>query len=242
MRKQSLVGVVLLVGSIIFVSSFYGFLKSPSERYVGVVNEVQEKAVMFTVPVVVNEVTMVFSSTGATVHTSTALRHFSGSGVIISRRGFVLSCEHVFDGEVAGPIVATLSDGTTTTAKVIYTDVDKDLALLRIEGTYRGARVFRGKLELGQEVIVVGNPFSQKFSTTHGIISHIGRELKLPYTYTQTDAPINGGNSGGPLFNLSGEVIGIVARKWATADGMGLAISPETIREFLDTFTGIEAL
>jgi S1-C subfamily serine protease len=221
--------IAALIGLVVIIAQH-------SEKYVAVVEAVQDKAVMIEVPSVYEQMTFRFNKKKMTVETSTVPTTFMGSGVIIKESGFTLSCAHVFETPIVGPIVGTLSDGTTHEMRLIYKSTESDLALLKIEGTYPFAAISKRKLHLGQEVIAVGNPHGLQFSTTHGIISHLGRDIRDKYTYTQVDAPINAGNSGGPLFNLQGELIGINARKWTGADGLGLAISPSTINEFLSYF------
>lgn len=212
---------------------------SYQEKYSPVVEYVQDKTVMISVPIVVTRIVFVMDNGKLTVKQSTATANIVGSGIIISETGIVLSCEHLFDEPMVGPIVATLSNGTTVQAKLSAIDAKMDLALLKIPGTYNAAKISYAPLRLGQEVIAVGNPNGLQFTTTHGIISHIGRDIGEEYLFTQTDAPINGGNSGGPLLNLQGELIGIVAKVWPNADGLGLAISPQTIQQFLSDFRGL---
>lgn len=208
------------------------------EKYSPVVEYVQDKTVMLKVPSVAEVTSFTFGKDGLTIHTATVPVSYAGSGVIISKKGHVLTCAHVVDHMLRAPIVATLSNGVTVQALVLYQDTEKDLALIKIPGVYESVKM-NHRLRLGQEVLAVGNPNSQAFSTSHGIISYLKRDIDEGYYFTQIDAPVNGGNSGGPLFNLQGELIGIVAKKWPNADGMGLAIAPETITEFLSLFRGV---
>lgn len=224
-----------LVAGLTF-GGFLAWLIYPVEKYCPIVEQVQDKAVMITVPTTMVQVSITFDKKKVKVEESTATIIMGGSGVLVSPTGSILSCAHVFDFKIAGPIVATLSDGTTLQARLLYSDPAKDLALLKIEGHYPYAKLSSRRLRLGQEVIAVGNPHFQSFSTSHGIISHLNRDIKEAFTFTQIDAPINGGNSGGPLFNLQGELIGINARAWTGSDGLALAISPHTIKEFLAYF------
>lgn len=214
----------------------YTFLPHTNEKYCAVVAAVQPKAVMIEVPSIAEQLTFTMTDKGMEIHQSTVPMNYLGSGVIIHKHGLVLSCAHVFSHDITGPIVATLSNGSTVQALLLYSDKEKDLALLKIKGSYDAANLAEGSLRLGQEVIAVGNPEGQQFSTSHGIISHLGRDIGEPFTFTQIDAPINGGNSGGPLFNLNGELIGINARAWRGNDGMALAIAPATFKDFLRLF------
>lgn len=227
---------LLLLATVVFTVQ-----KINSERYVEVAEYVQDKTVMIEVPTVIERIVFTYADGRFTVKTATVPVTMYGSGVLVSPRGHILSCAHVVDHKTTSSIIAVLSNGTTVAATVLYKDDGKDLALLKIEGEYPYADL-EMNIRLGQEVIAVGNPQAQPFSTSHGIVSHLDRDIDDFYTYTQIDAPINPGNSGGPLFNLQGELIGINARKYANSDGLGLAISPETIKEFLSLFRGLEAV
>jgi len=135
-----------------------------------------------------------------------------GSGFIIDPSGIVVTNNHVIaDGD---EITVILNDGTRLKAELIGTDKKVDLALLRVKSDKPLKAVKFGdsdKLRLGEWVVAIGNPFSLGGSVTAGIVSARNRDINSgPYdNYIQTDAAINRGNSGGPLFNLDGEVIGI---------------------------------
>jgi serine protease Do len=135
-----------------------------------------------------------------------------GSGFIIDPSGIVVTNNHVIaDGD---EITVILNDGTRLKAELIGTDKKVDLALLRVKSDKPLKAVNFGdsdKLRLGEWVVAIGNPFSLGGSVTAGIVSARNRDINSgPYdNYIQTDAAINRGNSGGPLFNLYGEVIGI---------------------------------
>ena len=135
-----------------------------------------------------------------------------GSGFIISEDGFVVTNFHVIQG--ADEITVLLQDETILPAEVIGTDDRTDLALLRVESDRPLPAVPWGDSEtmrVGDWVIAIGNPFGLGGSVTAGIISARARDIRSgPYDdFIQTDASINRGNSGGPMFNLDGEVIGI---------------------------------
>lgn len=138
--------------------------------------------------------------------------HALGSGFIIDETGYVVTNNHVIDG--AQEISVTISDGETYPAKLIGNDEKTDLALLKIEAKKPLPYVSFGDStasQVGDWVMAVGNPFGLGGSVTIGIISASGRDIQAgPYDdFLQIDAPINSGNSGGPTFNLKGEVIGI---------------------------------
>ncbi|WP_372800666.1 DegQ family serine endoprotease [Paracoccus seriniphilus] len=138
---------------------------------------------------------------------STAL----GSGFVISADGFIVTNNHVIDG--ADEIEIEFYSGKTLPAKVVGTDPNTDVALLKVEGDEAIPFVKFGdsdEARVGDWVLALGNPLGQGFSASSGIVSARNRELSGTYDdYLQTDAAINRGNSGGPLFNLKGEVIGV---------------------------------
>jgi serine protease Do len=135
-----------------------------------------------------------------------------GSGFIIDAEGVVVTNNHVIaDGD---EITVILNDGTRIKAELVGTDKKVDLAVLRIKTDHPLKAVKFGdseKLRLGEWVIAIGNPFSLGGTVTAGIVSARNRDINSgPYdNYIQTDASINRGNSGGPLFNLDGDVVGI---------------------------------
>ena len=138
-------------------------------------------------------------------------RKGQGSGFFISADGYIVTNNHVIDG--ADKITVKQSDGTELTAELIGADAKTDLALLRVDGTGFAYVAFgdSDKTEIGQWVVTVGAPFGLGGSATAGIVSARGRDIGAgPYDdFLQIDAPINRGNSGGPAFNLAGEVIGV---------------------------------
>ncbi|MDN5924288.1 MAG: DegQ family serine endoprotease [Xanthomonadales bacterium] len=156
-------------------------------------------------------------------------KHMSlGSGFIISKDGYVLTNNHVV--EDADSVTVQLHDRRTLTAKVIGTDKPYDIALLKIEGTNLPVVTLGDSrtLKPGQWVLAIGSPFGLDHTVTQGIVSAIGRSISdQEYTpFIQTDVPINRGNSGGPLFNLDGEVVGINSQIFSNTGGyMGVSFS-----------------
>ena len=135
-----------------------------------------------------------------------------GSGFIIDNSGLIVTNNHVIEG--ADEISVTLTDGTTLKAKLLGKDEKVDLALLKVETTHPLSSVPFGDSDtarVGDWVLAIGNPFGLGGSVTAGIVSARGRDIRQSQydDFIQTDAPINRGNSGGPLFNMRGEVIGI---------------------------------
>jgi len=162
-----------------------------------------------------------------------------GTGVIIDRRGYIVTNYHVVD-DVAR-IEVTLADGTTAIAKLLIYDPETDLALIKIT-TDRDLPVIRvGKsdsLLRGETVIAIGNPFGYQNSVTVGIISALHRDIPVNGSQQyndliQTNADINPGNSGGPLVNIDGEVIGINVAVRVGAQGIGFAIPMDTALEVM---------
>lgn len=143
----------------------------------------------------------------------------SGSGVIISSDGFIVTNNHVIAS--ADELTVTLSDNRSYTAKVIGTDPTTDLGLIKIEGTNFEAITLANSdnVAVGEWVLAVGNPFSLASTATAGIVSAIGRDLEIIEdrmaieSFIQTDAAVNPGNSGGALVNLEGQLIGINTAK-----------------------------
>ena len=157
-------------------------------------------------------------------------RHSLGSGVIIDQAGYILTNYHVIDR--AEDIRVRLWDETEFPAQVVGKDEKTDLALLKIEPDRPLPVAPLGdsdKLEVGDWVIAIGNPFGFSHTVTAGIVSAKGRVLGTgPYDdFIQTDAAINPGNSGGPLFNIDAEVVGISTAIFSTSGGnigIGFAI------------------
>ncbi len=134
-----------------------------------------------------------------------------GSGFVISEDGYVVTNNHVIEG--ADEITIEFFSGIELVAKVVGTDPNTDIALLKVEATTPLPFVSFGDSDgarVGDWVIAMGNPLGQGFSVSAGIVSARNRALSGTYDdYIQTDAAINRGNSGGPLFNMNGEVIGV---------------------------------
>ena len=154
-------------------------------------------------------------------------RQGSGSGFIIDRDGFILTNYHVI--EDADRITVTLTDGRTLRAEVVGVDPAIDVALLRVVGAAGLPEAPLGNsdaLRVGEWVCAIGNPLGYVHSVTVGVVSFIGRKLfdASLDDYIQTDAAINFGNSGGPLINARGEVIGINSAISSRASNIGFAV------------------
>ncbi|MCX8022002.1 MAG: DegQ family serine endoprotease [Syntrophorhabdaceae bacterium] len=159
-----------------------------------------------------------------------------GSGFIIDRDGYILTNNHVV--EKATSIKVKLSDDKEYDAKVIGRDPKTDIALIKINAKQNLPVATLGdsdKLEVGDWVIAIGNPFGLEHTVTAGIVSAKGRVIGAgPYDdFIQTDASINPGNSGGPLFNLKGEVVGLNTAIVSGGQGIGFAIPINVAKEML---------
>src|SRR5256884_2938494 len=160
-------------------------------------------------------------------HDQNAPHRGAGSGFIIDADGSILTNNHVIDR--AERIIVKLSDGRSLRARVIGTDPDTDVALIKIDGE-RGLPVAplgdSSALRMGEWVCAIGNPLGYEHSVTVGVVSYLGRKLfdASLDDYIQTDAAINFGNSGGPLINSRGEVIGINAAISSRASNIGFAV------------------
>jgi serine protease Do len=163
-----------------------------------------------------------------------------GSGFIIDPSGFVVTNNHVIAD--ADEINVILNDGTKLSAELVGKDTKSDLALLRVHPDKPLKAVQFGdsdKLRLGEWVIAIGNPFSLGGTVTAGIVSARNRDINSgPYdNYIQTDAAINRGNSGGPLFNLDGQVIGIntaIISPSGGSIGIGFAVPSDSAIPVID--------
>ncbi|WP_447971583.1 trypsin-like peptidase domain-containing protein [Nitrospira sp. M1] len=158
----------------------------------------------------------------------------TGSGVIISDDGFIVTNNHVL-GDDTSEAEVRLSDKTKVFANVVGRDKDTDIALLKVDVDRKLSNAVFGNsaiLKVGQWVLAVGNPLGLDRTVTLGVISGIGRErlnLSKYENFLQTDAAINPGNSGGPLFNLRGEVIGINTAIIHMAQGIGFSIPSDMV-------------
>jgi S1-C subfamily serine protease len=169
----------------------------------------------------------------------------SGSGVVLDSEGHVLTNNHVVEG--AGEISVKLeSEGHSYPATLVGAEPDSDLALLRVEAPAAKLHPLKlgdsSKVEVGDPVVAIGNPFDLERTVTSGIVSALQREIQAPNGTTidnviQTDAAINPGNSGGPLINSAGEVIGINSQILTGGEGsdgnvgIGFAIPIDTAKE-----------
>jgi serine protease DegQ len=163
-----------------------------------------------------------------------------GSGVIVSREGYILTNDHVVEGVTE--IRVTLADGRTVEGKVVGTDPDTDLAVVRVSASGLTPITFgqSDQMKVGDVVLAIGDPFSVGQTVTMGIVSAIGRDLgpSTPFgTFIQTDAAINPGNSGGALVDAGGNLIGIntlIFSRTGGYQGIGFAIPVSLAKGILE--------
>jgi serine protease DegQ len=163
-----------------------------------------------------------------------------GSGVIVSREGFILTNDHVVDGVTE--IRVTLNDGRTVPGKIVGSDPETDLAVVRIAATGLTPVTFgqSDQLKVGDVVLAIGDPFSVGQTVTMGIVSALGREIGAanPYgSFIQTDAAINPGNSGGALVDAAGNLVGIntlIFSRSGGYQGIGFAIPVSLAKKVME--------
>ncbi|MGA2403642.1 MAG: DegQ family serine endoprotease [Syntrophobacteraceae bacterium] len=160
----------------------------------------------------------------------------AGSGVIISRDGYILTNNHVVEG--AKELAITLADKGEFKAQIVGRDPKTDIAIVKIDAGENLPAASIGdsdQIKVGDWVLAIGNPFGLSHTVTSGIVSAKGRVIGAgPYDdFIQTDASINPGNSGGPLFNMKGEVIGINTAIIPEGQGIGFAIPVNTAKPLI---------
>lgn len=215
-----------------------------------------------TTPTDVSSVVAKVEPSVVQINTRTSAGEIVGSGVVVSADGRILTNNHVVAG--AEQIVVTLADGRTVEATVEGTDPSVDLAVIKaqgVSGLTPATLADSDDVRVGDEVIAIGSPDGLQGTVTTGIVSALDREVNVPsaersspypmrardeqvsYRAIQTDASINQGNSGGPLFNAAGEVIGINSAMYspvtgpdgsAGSVGIGFAIPSNEAEQVLD--------
>lgn len=170
---------------------------------------------------------------------SEEVQYGSGSGIILTSDGYIVTCKHVVDG--VDTIKVILNDDTEYDATLVGTDSRSDLAVLKIDATGLTCATLGDSdmLTVGEDVIAIGNPLGELRGTaTSGIVSALSREVtveNVAMSLIQTDAAISPGNSGGGLFNSSGSLIGIVNAKASSedAEGLGFAIPVSSVKTII---------
>lgn len=168
-----------------------------------------------------------------------------GTGSVLHESGFMVTNAHVASD--AGQQVVTLVDGRQYPYRVICESAGQDIAIIKADSDEAFEAIKLGRshdVMLGETVIVIGNPGGLAHTVTTGIVSGLGRVTGADNAFLtgtiQTDAAINGGNSGGPMINLEGEQIGIVVAKKLDTEGLGFAIPIDRLREILPTMLSAE--
>ncbi len=167
-----------------------------------------------------------------------------GSGFVYDDQGHVITNQHVVDG--AQSVKVTLWNGKTYDAKVVGTDASTDVAVLDVDAPASALEPLSlgdsSKVEVGDGVVAIGSPFGLEETITSGIVSALHRQITSPNDFAidnaiQTDAAINHGNSGGPLLDLSGHVVGVTSQIESDSggsDGVGFAVSSNTVKRIAD--------
>ena len=169
-----------------------------------------------------------------------------GTGIIVDEKGYILTNSHVVGDGTAETIVVQLSDGREVNGTVLWNDKSIDLAIVKIEATNLTAAELGDSddVKIGAYAAAIGNPLGLQFerSVTQGVISGLNRSITVSDGESeitmdgliQTDASINAGNSGGPLLNSAGQVIGINSAKAQSGEGLGFAIPINTAKPIVD--------
>jgi serine protease Do len=167
-----------------------------------------------------------------------------GSGIIINEEGYVLTNHHVIEN--AQEVKVILSDGKEVAAKVMNSDSTLDIAVVKITENIKMPAVaelgISGSLQVGEDVVAIGNPLGKEFlgTVTNGIVSAVNRQLdENGIKYIQTNTAINSGNSGGPLINSRGQVIGINTAKIGQTgvEGLGFAIPIDSVKDKIENLS-----
>jgi serine protease Do len=164
-------------------------------------------------------------------------RQAAGSGFVVSSDGYIVTNNHVVDG--ATKVKVSFDDQEEIDAKIVGTDSRTDLALLKIEPKKPLTVLkFASKTpRVGEWVLAVGNPFGLGGTVTAGIVSALARNIGGPYDYMQIDAAVNHGNSGGPTFNLEGDVVGVNTAIYSPTGGnvgIAFAVPAETVKRVVE--------
>jgi len=175
-------------------------------------------AINFTPEETYNSVVVVYTDTGV------------GSGFFVEEN-IIITNAHVVGNDTR--VTINLYDESTLKGSVVKTDFEKDLALIRVDEMNTPLMINTESISIGQEVYAIGAPKDMPYTLTKGIVSALERKLGQN-TYIQVDASINSGNSGGPLVDEDGKVIGIITLKASNAEGIGFAINTKDINNFIN--------
>lgn len=232
---------ILVTGTLYY--SIDSMLVYKESKPVDVIRSAKNKTVMVYVTADTEQLNLKMTKDGFKLERTTVTVSVTGAGVFISPNGHVLGCAHVVDFKKIHSIKVRDNWGHVVDAELLSKDDKKDLSVLKaqLSRTPYARLQDPRSLRVGQQVYAIGNPHGLEFSVSRGIISALNRDL-MPdaYNLVQTDSPVNPGNSGGPLFDSNGGLVGIVILKAPYADGLGFAVDPGQIIEFLTRFRGID--
>jgi putative serine protease PepD len=188
------------------------------------------------------------------IQSTTAQGADSGTGIVLNEKGLILTNDHVIAGGTSLTVAANGSSTVTRPATLVGEEANSDLALIRVDPTGLGLKpldvVSSSSVQVGDSVYAIGNPYGLDETLTRGIVSALGRSISAPdgaaiSDAIQTDAALNPGNSGGPLLNDQGQVIGVnsqiasdaasVAGSQPGSTGVGFAISSNTVAQVIKT-------
>ena len=157
-----------------------------------------------------------------------------GSGFLITSNGYIVTNYHVMEDAKAATIITY--EGDQHSVALIGHNEEMDITLLKIEGTFEELEIGDSDdVSVGEKVIAIGNPYGLSFSVSEGIVSALHREGDNGYNvYIQTDAALNSGNSGGPLIDKNGEVIGVNNFKIENGESLGFALESNTMKEVVN--------
>jgi S1-C subfamily serine protease len=164
-----------------------------------------------------------------------------GTGFILTRSGYVVTNEHVING--ARRIEILTSDRKVIPAALVGYDTTRDVALLKVEGHFDALELETHLPSVGNKVIAIGNPLGLAFTVTEGIVSALDRKgPNGQQEYIQTDVSLNPGNSGGPLINTQGKVVGMNNFKVGNAESLGFALEAKVVRTVVNTLANATIL
>ena len=237
--KYILIAVLLVVGISLVVANTVPNASSFASEYVYVDEQIgselsTQELVATVAPAVVSIVT---ESVSYNWFWQAVPQTGAGSGIIISPEGYIVTNNHVVEG--ANKVTVTLSSGSTYEATIVGTDAETDLAVVRIDASSLDYLHFLSdsleQLGVLDPVVAVGNALALPGGPTWtlGVVSNLGRSIEVDTGVVlkdiiQTDAAINAGNSGGPLVNMAGQVVGINVAIASNAENIGFAISTDT--------------
>ena len=169
----------------------------------------------------------------------------SGSGFFLTEDGYILTNYHVVEG--ATTFIATDYDGKEHSAKLVGFEESNDIAVLKVSGTFQAVELGDSKsLEVGDTLLIIGNALGElQYTLTQGVVSYLERSVTTEtgsvINMFQTDAAINSGNSGGPVFNAKGEVVGIASAKYAssTIEGLGFCIPIDDVKYMISDIVNV---